>query len=46
MAVRQFLKLGGDEDQLKDTVFGVRINLSSGYGDFGIASEVLIMQHS
>lgn len=46
VAVQQFLKLGGKEEDLPKTVFGVRINLSSGYGDFGIASEVpLIVSH-
>lgn len=37
-AVTQFLKRGGKEEDLKKIVMGVRINLSSGHGDFGIAS--------
>ncbi len=40
VAVRQFLKTGGTEKALRETMFGLRLNISSGHGDFGIASEV------
>lgn len=41
---KKFLELNpvNGEEKLSDEVFGIRMVVSSGYGDFGIASIVII----
>ena len=41
--INKLLTEGNSKEELLKQVFGIRMIISSGYGDFGIASIVIIM---